>query len=218
MSSEPTHAELVTLAARWLRGTRKCSLVATERKPWVTDEHPDAIGWRPRGESILVEAKTSVADFLADLRKPHRAGAGMGRERWYLTPSGLLAHRMRPDLWPADWGLLEVRNGKVYRVVEAVDRGPAAEVLAAELPLLVAITRNVLEGRAPGLSTEAGPERCSRCGLNPDAPEHEGCVLYTCDGPGCGVLVCSSCSENATRDRVLCLTCAAQRPREVVNA
>lgn len=148
-----THAELVALAARWLRGTRKCSLVATERKPWSTDEHPDAIGWRPRGESILVEAKTSVADWLADLRKPHRAGAGMGRERWFLTPWGLLAGRVGTG-WPAGWGLLGVRNGKVFRVVEAIDRGPVAEVLAAELPLLVAITRNAMSGYSPGLTAD----------------------------------------------------------------
>lgn len=150
-----THAELVALAARWLRGTRKCAVVATERKPWAADEHPDAIGWRPHGESILVEAKTSVADYVADLRKPHRAGAGMGRERWYLTPWGLLSGRVGQDGWPAGWGLLGVRNGRVYRVLEAVSRGPSSEVMVAELPLLVSITRNVLDGHRRGVASGA---------------------------------------------------------------
>lgn len=153
--SEPTHAVLVDFARRWLYGTRKCSVVATERNCRRAEEAPDAIGWRPDGESILVECKTSVADYLADQRKPHRARAGMGRERWYLTTAGLLAGR---DL-PTGWGWLELRSGRVFRRVDAVDRGVVAEVLAAEAPLLVALTRNVVNGwSGPGVTARPADE------------------------------------------------------------
>lgn len=154
--ADHTHAMLVELAARWLRSTRRCAVVATERTCQKSDECPDAIGWSRTGASILVEAKISVADYLTDLRKPHRAGGGMGRERWYLTPWGLLAGRL--DELPAGWGLLGVRNGKVYRVVEAADRGPTPEVLTAEMPLLVAIAQRCLWGLSlKGLSGTAPP-------------------------------------------------------------
>lgn len=111
MGDSPTHAELVDVARRWLYGTRKCSVVATERNCRRADEAPDAIGWRPDGESILVECKTSVADYLRDRKKAHRAGPGMGRERWYLTPWGLLAGYTAPEVWPTGWGLLGIREG-----------------------------------------------------------------------------------------------------------
>jgi hypothetical protein len=66
-------------------------------------EIPDAIGWRSY-ESYLVECKTSRADFLADLKKPHRVNPdwGMGDRRYYMTPPDLV----QPDELPEHWGLL----------------------------------------------------------------------------------------------------------------
>lgn len=146
------HAALVELAARWLRSTRKCALVATERNCQKAGESPDAIGWLPGGHSILVECKTTIGDFYADRRKPSRLGApAMGRERWYLTGDGLLADRELPP----GWGWLVVRNGRVFRVVHAT---PNADwTSAAELPLLVAIARNALGGYRDGV-TAGEPE------------------------------------------------------------
>lgn len=143
-----THAELVVLAARWLRGTRKCSLVATERNVPKAFEAPDAIGWTPDGLSVLVECKTSVGDFYADRRKPTRCGApAMGRERWYLSQDGLLAGRELPP----GWGWLVVRNGRVFRAVHATPSDDLA-VLRAELPLMVALARRALEGFGAGVT------------------------------------------------------------------
>jgi hypothetical protein len=137
-----THKELVVLAARWLHGTRRCALVATERIAWKASESPDAIGWAPDGLSILVECKTSVADYLADLRKPTRCGApAMGRERWYLTEDGLLAGRELP----AGWGWIVVRNGRVFRATPSVPQ-VGDECCRAEMPFIVALARKAAGG------------------------------------------------------------------------
>jgi hypothetical protein len=143
-----THAELVKLAERWLSGTRKCAIVATERTCWQRSESPDAIGWTPRGESVLVECKTSHADFLADLRKPHRAErVGMGLERWYLAQDGVLKF----DTIPAGWGLLVFRSGRVYRAMPAQLRTEQAGAIAIEeQPFLVALVRKA-RGNANGI-------------------------------------------------------------------
>lgn len=111
-----THADLVALAVRWLKTTRRCSVVLAE-PPAMRGESPDAIGWRS-GFSTLVECKVSRSDFKADQKKPHRlAGMRMARRCYYLTPPGLL----RPDELPAEWGLLEARESGV-RVVREVPR------------------------------------------------------------------------------------------------
>jgi hypothetical protein len=142
-----THAELVALAARWLHGTRKCCLVATERTAFKVFEYPDAIGWMPDGKSILVECKTSLSDFYADQRKASRRGLmdAMGRERWYLTEDGLLASRTLPD----GWGWAVVRKGRIFRVTSSVPQESDAW-LRAEMPLIVAIARR---GATPAVTT-----------------------------------------------------------------
>lgn len=108
-----THDDLVQRAVRWLRNTRKCPVVLAEYTS-ALPVIPDAIGfWR--AHSILVECKVSRADFRADRHKPsHRGGWGPGRERWYMTPPGLV----RPDEVPEGWGLLEAHARIVRRIVE----------------------------------------------------------------------------------------------------
>lgn len=153
MRSDPvTHAVLVALAARWLHGTMKCGLVVTERLAPGADEAPDAIGWTTYDgqRSILVECKVSLEDWRADRQKPSRAdAAGMGRERWYLTPAGLLG-----GCELGGWGWAEVRGGRVRRRVEPRPRtGP--EVRTAEYPLLLAVARRALQGIRDGCSVDA---------------------------------------------------------------
>ena len=104
---QPSHDELVARAARWLRDSRDCRIVLTEVGVCGVDtghEIPDAIGWRSPGNSILIECKASRADFRADQQKEPRRKPwrGMGRERWYLTPPGLI----QPAEIPQGWGLL----------------------------------------------------------------------------------------------------------------
>lgn len=81
-------------------------------------EQPDALGINQVGESFLVEAKVSRADFFADQKKPWRQNPklqGMGDFRAYITPAGLL----NPDEIPYGWQLWEV-HGKTKPVIKII--------------------------------------------------------------------------------------------------
>lgn len=96
------HKDLVLRSEKWLR-SQGCKVVIRDdfKAPFNT-EHPDVIGWRD-GISIVIEVKTSVADFRADRKKPFRLnGRGMGDWRFYLCPPDMINLL---DLPPA-WGLL----------------------------------------------------------------------------------------------------------------
>ena len=104
-----THAQLVNLAVDWLRRYR-CGVVLSEQA-CVSGEMPDAIGWKGKCRSVVVECKVSRADFLADRLKPFRQNAevALGCERFYLAPAGLIA----PEELPRGWGLLEWAGRKL---------------------------------------------------------------------------------------------------------
>jgi hypothetical protein len=82
----------------------------------MTPETPDVLGWS-WNRSILIECKTSRADFLADAKKHFRRfpEMGMGQLRYYLAPRGLLT----VDDMPARWGLIEAENDGSTRVLRA---------------------------------------------------------------------------------------------------
>lgn len=112
------HRELVDLGARWCRNAGRCPLVWAEAKG--CHEEPDVFGVRNTGATtitVVIEAKASRADFLADRRKSFRRypGLGMGRKRYYLAPKGMIA---REEL-PQGWGLLEATPGRCRRVIDA---------------------------------------------------------------------------------------------------
>lgn len=118
----PTHAELCSLAHAWLKrsasaGGPACQIAFREVKVQTRGEAADAIGFRlVSGEchSVLIECKTSRADFLADGKKPHRqAIAGMGTYRYYLAPEGLI----KIGELPKRWGLIELDERYRLRVV-----------------------------------------------------------------------------------------------------
>ena len=81
------------MAVRWLRRYR-CGVVLSEQA-CVSGEMPDAIGWKKACHSVLVESKVSRADFLVDRDKPfrQRPEIGVGCERYYLAPRGLIRSR-----------------------------------------------------------------------------------------------------------------------------
>lgn len=112
------HAELCARAVRWLRKSAGCGVALSEMVS-VAGEIPDAIGWRS-GFSVLIEAKTSRADFFADRKKIWRRDpeAGMGDWRFFITPAGLLLPAEIPD----GWGLLEV-DGKCVLRTHRVPKG-----------------------------------------------------------------------------------------------
>jgi hypothetical protein len=134
-----THAQLVEKAVEWLRAYR-CGIVLSEQA-CVSGEMPDAIGWKRASHSVLIECKLSRADFLADRGKPFRQKQelGLGCERFYLTPPGLLQIKELP----AGWGLLEIRKRKVEVLHRSARDLRTASGLAYEMNLLLASLRRV---------------------------------------------------------------------------
>ncbi|WP_065627342.1 hypothetical protein [Xanthomonas euvesicatoria] len=107
-----THSDLVEAGRSWAR-RKGCRVVLHDPFRAAVREMPDLIAWRD-GVSILLEAKTSRSDFLADAKKPWRKDPerGMGDWRFYIAPKGLL----KIEELPNGWGLLELDQGKVIEV------------------------------------------------------------------------------------------------------
>jgi hypothetical protein len=134
-----THAQLVEKAVRWLRRYR-CGVVLSEQA-CVSGEMPDAIGWKRACHSVLVECKITRSDFLADRAKPFRLKPeqGVGCERFYLVPAGLIR---RGEL-PQGWGLLEYRGGRMETVQPSAKNLRTAAGFRYEMNLLLASLRRV---------------------------------------------------------------------------
>lgn len=141
-----THALLVEQAAKWL--SRKCAVVITDMTH-AGPETADAIGWHGRN-SILVECKASVSDFRADAAKSFRINpdSGMGCQRYYCAPRGLL----NVNAIPPRWGLLEW-DGKC--LMELIKSGHHAESAARqEISLLLSALRRVAACAPKGVSVK----------------------------------------------------------------
>lgn len=142
----PTHKELVDRAARWLKNTKRCGVVLTEFVSYAA-ENPDAIGWVNGGLwSYLIECKTSLSDFYSDKNKPGRSLrrlAGLGRERYYLTPKGLLgADRVRRNR--PGWGLLEVCGRQIRVKLKPIPNDHWTKL--RELPVIYSYARRLQDG------------------------------------------------------------------------
>lgn len=109
-----SHAELVDLAEKWL--IRKCGFAFKELAT-LSMEIPDAIGFR-YDVSVMIECKTTFADFKQDFKKRFRIHSeeGVGKFRYYLCENGII---QLTDL-PPKWGLLWVsEKGRII-----VKKGP----------------------------------------------------------------------------------------------
>ena len=127
------------MAVGWLRRYR-CGVVLSEQA-CVSGEMPDAIGWKKASHSVLVESKVSRADFLADCDKPFRQNpeTGVGCERYYLAPRGLI----RIEELPAGWGLLETCGREMERVKPSAKNLRSEAGFRNEMNLLLASLRRV---------------------------------------------------------------------------
>jgi hypothetical protein len=134
-----THAQLVERAVRWLRAYR-CGVVLSEQA-CASGEMPDAIGWKQACHSVLVECKVTRADFLADRAKPFRQkpDKGVGSERFYLTPPGLV----KLEELPPGWGLLECGRGRIEMMQASAKNLRTAAGFRYEMNLLLASLRRV---------------------------------------------------------------------------
>ena len=140
------HDELVERAGRWLRRKMGCTAVLLEASyggTGETGEVPDVIGFAQSGgnpaHSILIECKVTRADFLKDQAKPFRQkdsygqDSGMGVERYYLVPRGMLGQ----DELPHGWGLLEYAGGKISVARNPMLKAQTQSQVRQELHLLV---------------------------------------------------------------------------------
>lgn len=113
------HPELCRIAGEWLRMKCpiRCPVVFVEMTSQAI-ETPDAVGFTS-SYSILIECKTSRADFLADKKKFFRIfpEQGIGNFRFYLCPENLI----KPEEVPEKWGLIWVaENGKCRQVKKII--------------------------------------------------------------------------------------------------
>lgn len=109
-----THQKIVELAVKWLY-KKGCGYAVGERvSSTPTGEIPDAIGFKS-DYSILIECKTSRADFRADFKKPFRIKPelGCGDFRFFLCEKDII----KADEVPDKWGLLYIENNKIIEVV-----------------------------------------------------------------------------------------------------
>lgn len=135
------HAVLVEKAVEWLRRHYRCGIILSEQY-CATGEVPDAIGWKGQCRSVVVECKVSRADFLADGKKEFRLRPelGLGCERFYMAPAGIIKH----EELPKEWGLLEYSRREVVLSVKPPRkdlRTPAG--MMKEMNLLLASLRRV---------------------------------------------------------------------------
>lgn len=98
-----THKQLVDLAGRWLHMSKQCNPVFCEKSFQGSCEVPDAIGWTT-GECLIVECKTSKADFMANGNKSLR----LGSKRYFLMTCDL--YKQVIDLMPEGWGIVTVAD------------------------------------------------------------------------------------------------------------
>lgn len=107
-----THDDLVMRAEKWLK-SQNCKVVIRDPFRTMNQEQPDTIGWRD-GVSILIEAKASRADFLADKKKWFRKypEKGMGDWRFYICEPDVI----RIEDLPEGWGLLYVTPKTIKKV------------------------------------------------------------------------------------------------------
>ncbi|MGE5113362.1 MAG: hypothetical protein ACM3JB_21055 [Acidobacteriaceae bacterium] len=135
------HAILVSKAVEWLRSSYGCGVILSEQY-CATGEIPDAIGWKGFCRSVVVECKATRGDFLADAGKPFRLcpEEGLGCERLYLAPAGIIA----PEELPKNWGLLEFARREVRLVIKPkrVDQRTMVGMMK-EMNLLLASLRRV---------------------------------------------------------------------------
>jgi hypothetical protein len=136
----------------WLRYEYRCGIILSEQY-CATGEIPDAIGWKGINRSVVIECKVSRADFLADANKPFRMrpDEGLGCERLYMAPRGVIS----PEEIPGHWGLIEYTRKSVALLRKPSKKDLRSAVgLAKEMNLLLASLRRVEVRIEPQTITE----------------------------------------------------------------
>lgn len=144
-----THDDLVRRAVQWLR--KPCSAKNQDGKRWYKSgcgvvvpelvsyapEQPDAIGWYGGNGSVVIECKTSRADFLSDRKKIHRNVSSAGLYRLYLCPPGIINAQ---DLTHG-WGLLYCHEKRI--TLEAIPDVNQSRCAHTEIKMMYSLLRRV---------------------------------------------------------------------------
>ena len=144
MCDRTQHDELCIRAEKYLLNTLRCGFAFHELRS-MSDEEPDAIGWKDGIKTTLIECKTSRSDFQKDTKKHFRRNPelGMGVYRYMMCPPDLI----KPNELPDGWGLLYCYPKKIKRIVESEvhERSMKNEMLM----LYTALRRLNIRGRIP---------------------------------------------------------------------
>jgi len=153
-----SHSELVEFGRIYLLNNTpakgniacsKCSIVVTEVTSYTSSgEAPDVLGFAGNSRSVLLEAKASRSDFLADRKKHfrHIHENGVGNFRLYIAPKGLI----KPEELPEKWGLLEVDSQRrIKRVVDAIYQEACVR---DEKAILLSVLRRIGQNPPKGVS------------------------------------------------------------------
>lgn len=105
-----THRELVIAAKLWLKQSKGCNPVFTEKGSNGCAEIPDAIGWTA-SDCILVEAKTSKSDLIANGKKTLL----LGNLKYFIMTNALYLEC--EQIIPEGWGVITAElHGRVSQV------------------------------------------------------------------------------------------------------
>lgn len=111
---------LESQAIFWLRFTKRCQMVLTERTPLeLYGSRPDVLGITKARYAIEIECKRTMSDFRANQRKHHVANRDQMLSRWpklfYFMVPDSMAPRVLMEL--PEWaGLLGGTDSHVLRV------------------------------------------------------------------------------------------------------
>lgn len=159
-ATKSLHYQLCVEGAKWLRrqkwnydrcqkkpcyrteacgACKKYRYVAVELCTW-SSENTDVWGLGNFNDSVVIEVKTSHADFLNDKKKwcrsedAEKQNLQAGRLRWYLCPEGIIKKEELPD----KWGLLYWDEKKIYPVIAP---RPFENTSSSDMDILTSILR-----------------------------------------------------------------------------
>lgn len=120
---------------------------------WKADGWADAMAlslWPSRGIELYgFEVKVSRGDWLRELKNPQKADKiAVLCHRWWIVAA---PDCVQPSELPPNWGLIELRGGKLWDVVQATSCKPKE----LDWGFLAAILRRVGEANVPASTVEA---------------------------------------------------------------
>lgn len=163
-----THKELVEIAYKWVLKNASCGIAFKELVTSASEEIADVIGFGAWQHSVLIECKVSRSDFFSDKKKIFRQypERGMGRQRFYCCPKGLINKEELPE----GWGLLYVDEKGKCRAeyspyngnIEIRHKGFQVNVTAEMGVMYSALRRLHLRGRIVEIYEELQQKRDER--------------------------------------------------------